>query len=240
MKVEFISPSYKRAGNTKTNLWCDDLIMAVHEFEAQGYIDAGCNVRVLTDDCKGNMAKVRNEMLDSCKADIQVQIDDDVKDVGYYEKLLWHKMDFKFFKAKVLEWAEQAKELGTVLFGMNLQSDPKFYREYSPISLSSPVLGTLSCILTETEIRYDERLGLNEDYDFFLQVIQKHHKALRWNKYSYRADHLSMAGGCGAYRVLDEEKRQAEIMIKKWGNKVVRYNLKKSTNPALSTPYKGI
>ena len=137
-----------------------------------------------------------------------------------------------------------AEDLGTPLWGVNLQSDPKFYREYSPFSFLSPVLAPFCChIIDDTvrrRIRYDERLGLNEDYDFFLQVIRIYHKVLRFNKYYYKADHLTVQGGCGAHRTLGEELRQAEIMIKKWGPKVVTYDFNKSTNPRIRVPFKGI
>ena len=53
------------------------------------------------------------------------------------------------------------------------------------------------------------------------------------------AGHLKDKGGCGAYRILEEEKKQAELMIKKWGNKVVKYDFSKSTNPRINIPLKG-
>lgn len=32
------------------------------------------------------------------------------------------------------------EDMGLCLFGINLQSDPKFYREYTPYSFHSPIL----------------------------------------------------------------------------------------------------
>lgn len=94
-------------------------------------------------------------------------------------------------------------------------------------------------IITEGNyLRFDERLGLNEDYDFSLQVLHKHHKIFRNNKFHYRCGHLTDKGGCGAYRLLDEEKKQAKVMIKKWGSRVVSYDFKKSTNPRVNCPLK--
>lgn len=244
--IGFYVPSYKRAGKVKTGKWLTSAILCVHEFEADEYKEKEKNkLLIIPDDLKGNMAKVRNFILDNSVHDVTCMLDDDISEVGFYEfdeiseKMKFNKITQGDLFLKIDEWRGQSEDLGTILFGMNLQSDPKFYREYSPISLQSPVLGTFCCIL-KTNLRYDERLGLNEDYDFALQVLQKHHKILRWNKYSYKADHLTMAGGCGAYRVLDEEKAQAEIMISKWGKKIVSYDFKKSTNPRIRSPFKGI
>lgn len=244
--IGFYVPSYKRAGKVITSRWIKSAILCVHQSEEKEYEEKEKNkLLILPDNLKGNMAKVRNFILDNSVHDVTCMLDDDISSIGYYETdNIEEKMEFNCITEgdlfyKVNEWREQAEDLGTILFGINLQSDPKFYREYSPLSLQSPVLGTFCCIL-KTDLRYDERLGLNEDYDFALQVLRKHKKILRWGKYSYKANHLTMPGGCGAYRVLDEEKRQAEIMVKKWGSKIVRYDFKKSTNPRIRSPYKGI
>ena len=132
-----------------------------------------------------------------------------------------------------------AKDLGVSLWGINLQSDPKFYREYSPFSLLSPILGTFSCHYKPI-LRYDENLFLNEDYDFFLKTINKYRKTLRFNKYYYKADHLERSGGCGAYRLKEFEIEQAEAMQKRWGNKVFKFDINKSTNGRINVPLKGI
>jgi len=133
------------------------------------------------------------------------------------------------------------EEFGTVLWGLNLQSDPRFYREYSPFSFLAPVLGPFSGhVLRENNLRYDERLGLNEDYDYFLQVIRKYRKVLRNNKFFYMAGHLTQKGGCGSHRTLAKEREQAEIMKRKWGSKIVKYDFRKSTNPHVHVPLKGI
>ena len=131
------------------------------------------------------------------------------------------------------------KELSCRLWGINLQADPKFYRTYNPISLLGVVLGTFSCHY-KPELRYDEGLFLNEDYDFFLKNIKKYRKVLRFKKYHYVADHLNKAGGCGSYRLKDTEIEQAKIMEKRWGSKVFRFDIKRSTNGIVNVPLKGI
>lgn len=245
MDIKIISPSYKRAGNVKAiNLFHDHLIIAVHQFEENEYRKEYPNneLMILPDSIKGNMAKVRNYIRDNCNTRYLVMIDDDVKEVGYHEHMKQNPIGL----IAIYEFLENgfsiAEELGTILWGINLQSDPKFYREYSPFSFLSPVLAPFSCHIVDdvNEIRYDERLGLNEDYDYALQVLNKCHKIFRNNKYYYIAGHLTETGGCGSYRVLNEEKKQGVIMQEKWGSKVVKYDFSKSTNPRLKTPLKGI
>ena len=241
--ISIITPSYKRAGNVKAiNLFGDKLIIACHEFEVNEYQKAypDNEIMILPDNTRKNMGKVRNYIYKNCKTKYLLMIDDDVEKIGYVEKGKQIPMNLERIYRFLENGYRMCEELGTCLWGINLQSDPKFYREYSPFSFLTPVLGPFSAHIIDKDLSYDERLGLNEDYDFALQVLRKYHKILRFNKYHYIAGHLTAKGGCGAYRILDEEKRQAEIMIKKWGNKVVKYDFSKSTNPRINVPIKGI
>lgn len=244
MNIQFFTPSYKRAKTTEIDQYLKNVHFCVHDFEAEEYKKYHDNVIVMPDELRWNMARVRNFILDYARRnwiDVCVMLDDDVEYIGYFEEQELYKITEGELVDKIFEWSHMAEDFGTVLFWLNLQSDPKFYREYSPFSLLSPVLWPFMCILTKGNfLRFDERLGLNEDYDFSLQVLQKHHKIFRNNKFHYRCGHLTDKGGCGAYRVLDEEKRQAEVMIRKWGSKVVSYDFEKSTNPRINCPLKGI
>jgi len=243
--IKIVSPTYKRAGNVKAvGVFGEQLVLAVHEFEKNDYVDAYPNndIMVLPDATRGNMAKVRNYIRDNAGTRYLVMVDDDVSEVGLHENM----KQWPINKEKIMAFLESGfcvcEEVGTILWGINLQSDPKFYRQYSPFSFLSPVLGPFCChVVTNTkEIYYDERLGLNEDYDFALQVLCKYHKIFRHNKYYYKAGHLTEKGGCAAYRLMDAEIKQSEIMIKKWGKSVVSYNFNKSTNPIVRVPLRGI
>jgi hypothetical protein len=247
MDISIVTPSYKRAGKVRAaDVFLDKLTIACHEFEADQYKKAYPSnaIMVLPDSTRGNMAKVRNYIRDHCNTRYLVMVDDDVEEIGYQEQMKRHPIGI----VAIMEFLEHSfqvcEDAGTILWGVNLQADPKFYREYSPFSFLSPVLGPFSChIVTDKvkkETRYDERLGLNEDYDYALQVLWRYHKIFRNNKYYYLAGHLTDTGGCGAYRLLDEEKKQAEIMQKKWGKDVVRYNFGRTTNPRINVPLKGI
>ena len=167
-----------------------------------------------------------------------VMMDDDVKGIGYYEEYEQHIMNIDEIYHLLDNGYRMCKELNCRLWGINLQSDPKFYRIFNPISLLGVVLGTFSCHY-KPELRYDEGLFLNEDYDFFLKNIVKYRKVLRFTKYHYVADHLNKAGGCGAYRMKDTEIEQAKIMEKRWGSKVFRFDINRSTNGIVSVPLQG-
>ena len=241
-----VSPTYKRANDVKIRTWLPDVTLAVHEFEADEYIEAqGGNIMILPDDTRGNMAKVRQAILDQVgTGDWVAMMDDDIEEFGYFGKAIgmgnheaYDEQQFTQFMDKGLGMAE---EVGATLWGVNVSFDPRFYREYTPISFTSPVLGTF-CVQKKVKgIQYDARLGLKEDYDIFLQHLNRTHKVLRFNTHYDIAAHLTVSGGCGTYRVMDEEAKQMAILQKKWGKHIIKSNLPKSTNPRIKSPVPGI
>ena len=241
MNPVYISPSYKRAGNVKVRELVSDVILAVHEFEVDEYREKdGGEIIVIPDFLRGNMAKIRNFILEEGykRSDYVVMMDDDVKEFVYFEGGRRIKMTEKQLKDFVLNGFVMCEDMGIKLFGVNLLDDRKAYREYAPLSTLSVVLGPFCCHV-KSPIRYDERLGLKEDYDYALQHLRKYKGILRFNKYAYVADHISLDGGCATYRLKDEEKRQIELFQRKWGKKVVRIK-DTSINPVVKCPLSGI
>ena len=237
--MKIVVPSYKRAGNVLTRKVFPDSILAVHEFEADIYKDKnGGSILIIPDTLKGNIARVRNYILDNIDDNRIIMADDDIRAFGYHENGKQNILDRDRLLSFIDNGYEMCKELNAHLWGINLQSDPMFYHEFQPITLLGVVLGTFSCHYKPT-LRYDDNLYLNEDYDYFLKNILKYRKVLRFKKYYYIADHLDMKGGCGAYRLKDTEIEQALIMQKRWGSKVFRFDINKSTNGRIRVPISG-
>lgn len=244
-RLKVICPTYQRAGKIKTHKMFNvgDVTLAMVESQAEGYRKAypDIPIMVLPENIKGNMSIVRSYIKNNCDAEYLVMVDDDLDGIGYHENNKQIKMSKDELLPFFMQGFRMAEELGTVLWGVNLQSDPKFYRNYSPISMLQPVLGPFCGIITtDPNIEYDERVSLNEDYDISLQVLYHYHKVLRFNKYYYLAGHLTVEGGCGTYRTMTKEKEQAEIMRQKWGDAIVKYDFTRSPNPRLNVPLKGI
>ena len=237
-------PSYNRPGGVRTHaLFGHHLTLCVQDFEADAYREAypGTPIMELPDAVRGNMAKVRNYIRDRADSHWFVMLDDDINWMGYHQQCRRVKMDLQHVIEMLVNGFEMAEELEVPLWGINLVDAPRCYRQYSPISFLSPVLGPFSChVGVDSALRYDERLGLNEDYDYALQVLLRYRKVLRINKYFYVCEHLDQPGGCASHRSMDKERRQAEIMIGKWGESIVSYNLDKTPNPRLHVPIRGI
>lgn len=238
MKV--IIPSYKRPDRVITADYLPEAYICVSPEEKDAYAaNYGADRLIVLDGgVQGNIARVRNWILDHVKGDI-VMIDDDIDYIGMTE----HGERVKLSGDEVMALFERgfilAEDLGAYLWGFNVQDDRMFYREYTPFSLQSPVLATVCCI-RENPLRYDERIPLKEDYDYFLQHIKTYRKVLRMNKYHYHTKHLIGSGGCIAYRTMDREKECAELLQRKWGSKVVKLDFERSINPIIKSPLKGV
>lgn len=237
-------PSYGRCGIVKTifNFYPERVNLFVAEKEYKIYKNEYPDFKVITypDELIGNTAKIRNYIRDTL-TDVRylVMADDDIPRFGYFEKRDYHYFDVESFDLVIRNAFLMAEEIGTVLWGLNVQSDPKFYREYAPFSLLSPILGPFSGQILDDHsrkvIRYDERIPLKEDYDLFLQVVLHYRKVLRFNKYFYMAGHINNKGGLTSFRRKEEEERQAKILQKKWGKKIVKID-RKTINPRLHIP----
>jgi hypothetical protein len=247
--MKIYSPSYKRAKGVKTHRILPDVIYCVHEFEAEEYIKLGYNVEVMPDSIRGNIARVRNYILDNYIKDIGVIVDDDIEAIK--------RWDIKEGKPKQIkiedlaEWIEQGfvmcEESGAHLWGINILGDKGSYREYTPIAYTSTVSASFMGFY-HNNLRFDERLPLKDDYDFCLQNLNEYRMILRFNYASMvKKDHGNL-GGCADYRTMSREMDQLKLMQKKWGNKVVKLDTTQrgkrqrtfDLNPIIKAPIKGV
>lgn len=235
--MKILCPSYRRTDNVLTRKWLSSAVLVVCESEADAYRqNQGGEILVLPESKKGNIARIRNWILDTVDDNEIVMIDDDVWAVGFHERGQQIAVNESRFLEFLRKGFDTARELKCYLWGVNVQSDPMFYHAWKPIAFNLPVLGPLTCHI-RNPLRYDISLGLKEDYDFFLQHCQKYRRVLRFDKWYYMAKHIDNAGGCNAYRTSQEEREQAMRLVRKWGSSVVRYNPEISINPKLKVPF---
>lgn len=240
MEFEIFIPSYRRAKNCETAGLLKKATIVCHESEAKEYREEnpGRKIKVAPDKVAGNMARVRNWILDNAETPAIVMADDDLFGFVRFLGGEAHDMNEQDIYLLMENGFIMAEDLGVHLWGVNLQADPRFYREYSPINFIYPILGPFMGIIQDGS-RFDERLPLKEDYDFFLQAIFKDRKVLRFNKYAYRARHVTQKGGCADRRTMEAEKENGKILIKKWGSKIVTFDYARSINPRIRIPFSG-
>ena len=135
-------------------------------------------------------------------------------------------------------------DMGLHLWGVNLQAANRLYHQGAPFSLTKPVLGPFS-VHVNSDVRYDEAIPLKEDYDLFLQHMCKYRGVLRLNMAWYaNGGSKGARGGCAAMRSGVEEERQLDLLIRKWGSKIVGVDRTSKKgfdfNPKLKVPIGGV
>jgi len=246
MKIGYFAPSYKRTYKSITQKKYPFVILIVKEDEEEEYKKNGNIVETCPNEIQGNIARVRNYILDKYKNkfDAIVIIDDDCNKIGYWEKQKYYIFEpdhlQEFFESMYI----LTKDFGFKYFGLNCVMDKGAYREHTPFSTNKFIGAPCSMILTDNECRYDEQIPLKEDYDFTLQNLKKYKGALRANYVSYDVKQAKQVGGCANTRNNTEEERQFNLLQKKWGSKIIQKDntskRKFDFNPILKSPIKGV
>lgn len=257
MDIKICAPSYKRPDKVDTLKYIPSCRIYVSEEEVKEYKKnyPDSNIINVNKKYQGNISRIRNYILDKEMSNdcVVCIIDDDLKGIGYFEDLEIHWLkDEKEIYDFIERYSELAESWGIKFWGINVNPDKQNYREYTPFSLTSYV-GSPFGVHFKHDIRYDERFSLKEDYDFIISYLNKYRKALRVNKYFYDTKQTEQVGGCAVYRNIEREKEQMDLLIKKWGSKIVkreqlRYSRSHKSskvrrfdiNPIVSIPIRGI
>ncbi len=256
MKIRVCTPSYKRADKISTFKYLPFVAAYVDPEETAAYREnKGLEVIGCARGIQGNVARVRNFILDSefkKGAEAVVLVDDDLSGISYWEKNQKQDLKSEEFLPFIEKYSIMARDIRAFFWGVNLNQDKQVYRENTPFSTVSPILGPFSVFLKGNDLRYDERLRLKEDYDMSIQQLNRYRVILRVNKYFYVCKQSENTGGCAAQRNLAREVEQLGLLQKKWGSKIVRidenlrsHNIKKAKkkvdyNPVIRVPIRGI
>ena len=240
---EVYVPSYKRPGMVSTDTVFRNCRIVVPESQADDYrrgeIYNGAEIVACPDEVDGNISRKRNWILDNATSEWVLLVDDDHQYIGMVEEGNYRRLDLDGVDRMLEIGFTMCADLGTTMWGISINSDKKLYREYSPFSLLSPILGPFQGFVGQ-ELRCDEDLYFKDDYDLWLRTVYTQRKTLRMNKYHYMVDHLRQTGGLVASRTMAEEERELRRLREKFGGKVIQWDLDKSINPRVRIPHKGI
>lgn len=223
MDIRIFCPSFRRAYGTITDKEYPFVTFVVASFEADEYRNQGLKVLECPDEVQGNIARVRNWILDNNEdADMVVIMDDDISNLTYYDEQKLYEMN----ELEVLEFFEEVlillEDSGYYYGGLQVNTDKGAYREHSPFNFIAYIPSPVQFFRKGNALRHDEEIPLKEDYDMTLQQLYRYGGVLRMNKYSRICKQASNTGGCSLYRNSDEELSQLKTLQRKWGRDVVK------------------
>lgn len=259
MKISVCIPSYKRP-KVETLEYIPDARVYVDEGEFPDYEreNPGADIVACPKGVQGNLCRIRNYIMRTefeNGADVVCIVDDDMEGLYLWQKgenntMQKVKIDYEWLYEFLEKYSLLCEELGFKFWGGNCNQDAMSYRAYTPFSFVSYLGGPFQVFLKGNECYYDERLPLKEDYDMTLQQCNKYRGCLRLNMLTYNVKQSEQVGGCATYRNLDNERKQFELLQRKWGRNIVRedksnkgHSGKKKVfdyNPIIHIPIKGV
>lgn len=241
-----VVPSFGRAGGVTTVDVFPGGVIVVPNRQVDAYrkqeIPDTWEIVGIPDEQDGNISRKRNAILDLYPGRDLVMVDDDYSFLGrHMGHVEFIHQDADQIGHLLSEGFRMTRELGTVLWGIALNWDPRTFQSMRPFSLTNVVLGPFHAWTAERpkDIRYDEDLWLKEDYDASLQVLRRYHRILRMNMFHYYVDHQNRLGGIVGQRNMGEEVRQLRRLQAKWGSDIVHLELHRSVNPIVRSPIPG-
>ncbi len=227
MKIHVCCPSYRRPEcKVLDYLPSTTIFIDAHDKGAYEKRHPNADYWILPNGIQGNIPRVKNWILDIYPKDAVCFLDDDLTRIGYIEQWKYNYiLTEDHFKVFLEKFTLMAEDLETVLWGIAPTSDMQSYREMRPFTPVNFIGGPFQCHVN-TDIRYDERFNLKNDYDFYLQVVHKYRKVLRVEKYFYQNQQglsgTGQPGGLASVRTIAEEEKEFALLQQKWGKDIVR------------------
>jgi hypothetical protein len=173
------------------------------------------------------MGQKRQWILDNFEDEIIFMADDDISFLCYMgdgdEGSGGHRIRIKdpgHIWEVVMNTAAIARSLGTNLFGFNEIPDLRKFNYIDPFSTRDRINGFAMGIIKDGQ-RFDPRLVVKQDYDFFMMSLYWKRFIWRDDRYSFVAKHYTNKGGLCAHRSTSKEIECIKILQEKFGSQYV-------------------
>tara|TARA_R110000824_G_scaffold15839_1_gene66457 strand:+ start:6129 stop:6845 length:717 start_codon:yes stop_codon:yes gene_type:complete len=231
-------PSYNRAERVRTFEYLGQGTIVVPESQKKAYCKRyGTAVMAIPDKQDGSVSRKRNAILDLIEQreddNYGWVIDDDL--VALTRK----KENIRMNGEETLEHLERlyimAKDMQATYGGFDYSPDNMKLKDLAPFSLTKIMFGA-NLIKANDKIRYDERLRLNEDVEFFLQKMNSNRRVIKDNQYF--AEFYGTDGAEDSVIKYDraDQRYFATMINNKWGYKAMEW---KKTKFQFNHPIKG-
>lgn len=170
----------------------------------------------------GGLCESRNVILDVAQAqgaDAAVELSDDLKVIKLAVDKDNKNSKIISFDDAVSIMIEACIGLGAKMAGAAPTNNAFFFNPNKPYHTRAFIVGDFITVL-DTNLRFDEKLKLKEDYDYTLQHIYKYGSVARCNAILASFLHRTNAGGACAYRNEKREQKAIRYLKAKWPNHI--------------------
>jgi hypothetical protein len=221
-----VIPSAGRASTMETHKLFRESYVCVPESQADEYRKYHPAVVAHPDSVYG-MGQKRQWILDNFDDNIIFMADDDIEclvymggEEGFAGGLRTKVKDPDHIWEVLLNTATIARDTGTNLFGFNEIADIRKFDYLQPFAPRKRINGFAMGIIKDDQ-RFDPRLVVKQDYDFFLMSLYWKRFIWRDDRYAFLAKHYTNKGGLCSHRSTNKEIECIKILQQKFGKRVV-------------------
>lgn len=193
-----------------------DVHWFVGKGEGEAYQKAGARSVIES----GGLCESRNSALFHAfvRGETCVQLSDDCRK---FEFAVWdpakdkHVAEPASFKQVLVRTLKALDRTGALLAGAAPTANPFYANAKKPIHPSAFIVGDF-IVVRPTNLRFDEKLKLKEDYDYTLQHITSHGCVARCDDVLAHFVHRSNPGGAVEYRTAEREQQAIAYLKAKW------------------------
>lgn len=222
-----VIPSAGRAGSVTTHKLFAEPYICVPESQADAYRKHHSNVVAHPDEVYG-MGQKRQWILDHFDDETIFMADDDITCLQYMGAATDERTGYVYKKITepdyiwevLLNTAGIARDLGTNLWGFNELPDKRKFDYLSPFGTRKRINGFAMGINKDGQ-RFDPRLVVKQDYDFYLMTLYWKRFVWRDERYCFIARHYTNKGGLADLRSTTKEVECVKILQAKFGSHIV-------------------
>ena len=128
--------------------------------------------------------------------------------------------DPQLIEAIITNTARLARDMGAYYFGWEASNGAlRYFTGLRPFALTGYINGCAMGFLRGHGLRFDERIVAKNDFDIAAANAHKHRLCLKDTRYTFcQKETFTGAGGQSAFRTLATEKRDVDLLHKKWGD----------------------
>lgn len=167
----------------------------------------------------GPLTRARNAALDDAAGlhEDCVQISDDCTGLAWTANNLRAGVQPITLRQAVAHMGRALAQTGYWLAGAMPTANP-FYAAPFKVQTQHFIVGDLIMVKCGSDLRFDTRLRLKEDYDFTCAHIRRYGGVARVGSLLASFDHRTNAGGAVSYRTAEAEQEAIALLKLKWGD----------------------
>lgn len=229
--IETFIPSLGRwdEATTQKFLHPDDALFVVRESQKEQYKKCGHKVVAYPDEEISNLSRTRQRILDDCKSNMCLQLDDDIDKLYFRTQEVLTDMPSEDWYNEIVRAFQLIEDLGLGMFSISQISSADIRHYNKPFNLVGTSGAIIGYYKPNLKAVYDEKIDIKQDADFVLQELLHNRIVLIVQYWAVGHNTDTKSGGQQTHKNSEKLYRNVEYIKAKWGEKVYDFNFESNT-----------